>query len=187
MKGDRFINIEAEEGMYRYQLGCQTSSEKVKWSTQLTAANMPKFNATETSDRISLSNHQFCRMRWQILNISPHVAPTKSGCRTQLKVLSSVHRNKYVDMSGKQKWSLNQVKRVRTVYSLCVVWIVYGNVQGNRDCTVHTVTVCTVHVSETVQYAQCLRVYSTYCGVTVSLLFRDWINPSSKEMTNIQE
>lgn len=30
MKGDRFINIEAEEGMYRYQLGCQTSSEKVK-------------------------------------------------------------------------------------------------------------------------------------------------------------
>ena len=57
MKGDRFINIEAEEGMYRHQLGYQTSSEKVKWSIQLTAANMPKFNETETSDRISLSNH----------------------------------------------------------------------------------------------------------------------------------
>ena len=33
---------------------------------------------------------------------------------------------------------------------------------GNVQC----VTVCTVHVSETVQYVQCVRVYSTYCGVT---------------------
>ena len=31
---------------------------------------------------------------------------------------------------------------------------------------VHSVTVCTVHVSETVHYIQCVRVYSSYCVVS---------------------
>ena len=51
--------------------------------------------------------------------------------------------------------------------------------------------------SETVQCVQCVTVYSvtvysvtvysTYCAVTVPLLFRDWMYPSSKAMINVQE
>ena len=50
---------------------------------------------------------------------------------------------------------------------------------------VHCVTVYSVTVYTVTVYS--VTVYSTYCGVTVALLFRDWVNPSSKAMINIQE
>ena len=38
----------------------------------------------------------------------------------------------------------------------------------HQEQKVHSVTPCTVHVSETVWYIQCVRVYRTYCVVTPS-------------------
>ncbi len=49
--------------------------------------------------------------------------------------------------------------------------------------TVYSVTVYSVTVYSVTVYS--VTVYSTYCAVTVPLLFRGWMYPSSKAMINV--